>query len=48
MCCDTMLCSAQSEGCRFAERAPGIASQGVGTTSQLGMTARSGVVWGRR
>ena len=48
MCCDTMLCGTQSEGCRFAVCAPGVMSQCVGTTSQLGETARQGVMWGRR
>jgi hypothetical protein len=48
MCCDTMLCGAQSEGCRFAVCASGIASQRVDTTSQLGETAWCGVVWRRR
>ena len=44
MCCDTMLCGAQSEGCRFAFCAPGIAPQRVDTTSQLGKTARRGML----
>jgi hypothetical protein len=43
MCCDTMLCSAQSEGCRFAECASGIVSRCVGTTSQFGKP--HGVAW---
>ena len=35
MCCDTMLCGAQSEGCRIADCAPGVQSLCVDSMSQV-------------
>jgi len=42
MCCDTTMCGAQSETCRFASCAPRVTSWRVDTTSQLGQSSRSG------
>ena len=36
MCCDTTVCGAQGEICRFAFCAPVVGLHGVSATSQLG------------